>query len=198
MSVYLLNLGFSPSSSGNGNFDPFSGSSTGLNQSCAWYQYGGSGISLNDDFYLLNQNLNASDWTSLGSDANALSVETGDYFLVRVFASGSMGPNYRVRFSAIFGRGSPNALSTSISLQSPLQLVQSGNATARPVADSEVTAASGWPVSPTSNNVWTYCLGMIYGQDNTYGVSVGVSVLNPGTQLLALYGHDPTMKVGGG
>lgn len=200
--LYLLNLGFSMSTSAfaNGNFDLFNSGSSGLNQSCAWYKYQGSGMSLNDDFYLLSQNLSSGDWSSLGSDASALNTVAGDFCLVRIYPSDSTPPaNCRLRFSAVFGRGSHTAPSGSTpALQSPLQIVQGSNTTARPVLVTDATAETSWAVSPTGNNVWTYCLGKIHGADNTYTVNVGATVLNPNTQLLVAYGHDPTMKVGGG
>lgn len=200
--IYLLNLGFSMNATAfnNGNFDQFNSGGNGLNQSCAWYKYQGSGLSLNDDFYLLNQNLTSTDWSSQGSDATQLSTDNNDYFLVRMYGSDStVPPNCRLRFSAVFGRGTHTAPSGATpTLQSPLQVSQGSNTTARPVLVTDATAATNWSVSPTNNNVWTYCMGMIHGADNTYTINVGATVLNPNTQVLASFGHDPTMKVGGG
>ena len=210
MAIYFLNLGISLGSSAfsNGNFNPYNSSSPGLTRSCAWYQFDPSGTPppLHDDCYLITQALSPTDWPPLGQDTSPLDLQPNDYVLMRVFPADSSVPAAcRMRFTVVFGRGSSTPpTSTTTSLQSPLQIVQNGQATARPVVDADNSLGTSWPLSPTNDNVWTYCLGMVHGVANTYSLNAGVTVYvpaNPNTgapAYLAVYGHDPTMKVSGG
>jgi hypothetical protein len=204
MAIYLLNLGFSMSSpsAGDGNFEPYVSSTTPLASSCAWYQYVGSGLNLSDYPYLLTQALTPSDWQFVSNDTTELPSAIGDFLLVSIFPSDSSAPtNCGMRLTTVFGRGHDHSNDVTPQRQSPLQMVQGTHVSARPVVDSDASIPNAWPTSPTSNNVWTYCLGALHPNPHhtqaRYSMSVGATIWNPSTSLVGIYGDDPTMKVGG-
>jgi hypothetical protein len=212
MAIYLLNLGFSMVSSAftDGNFEPNNGSQTGLEQSCAWYQFTGKGLSpvLDDKPYFLSGLLTPSDWTSLGDDdAFELSATAGDFILVRIFPADKPAPGgCKARISAVFGRGRDHSHDIDNDRQSPLQLVNGQWKSARAVVDSDNTSYVDWKPSTGNDNAeWTFCLGMLHnpvGKIRRYSMSVGASIYrptsNPNAPTIGIYGHDPTMRVGGG
>jgi hypothetical protein len=72
------------------------------------------------------------------------------------------------------------------------------------VVDSDNTSQLDWRPSATESAEWTFCLGMLHnpaGKIRSYSMSVGASIYrptaNPNSPTIGIYGHDPTMKVGG-
>ncbi|HSS98422.1 MAG TPA: hypothetical protein VLK33_15405 [Terriglobales bacterium] len=189
-------------SSGNGNFEPYVINVNGLAASCAWYVYTGSSLSLQDYPYLLTQALVPTEWQIVSNDTTELPANIGDYLLVNIFPADNSVPNdCGMRLTTVFGRGHDHAHDATPQRQSPLQITQGSRSSARPVVDSEASTPSAWPISPSKNNVWTFCLGALHpNSHNTqarYSMSVGATVWNPSTQQVGIYGDDPTMKVGG-
>jgi hypothetical protein len=211
MAIYLLNLGFSLSSPAfsDGNFEPNSSSQNGLQQSCAWYEYSGNGMDpvLEDKPYFLPGLLNASDWTSLGDDDQfELSAIAGDFILTRIFPTDLPSPvACKARIAAVFGRGRDKSHDHVNDRQSPLQMTNGNWKTARAVVDSDNTSQLSWRPSTTNEIAeWTFCLGMLHnpaGKSRHYSMSVGASIYrptaDPASPTIGIYGHDPTMKVGG-
>jgi hypothetical protein len=215
MAIYLLNLGYSmnPSSSTayvDGNFEPNQSSvTTPLGQSCAWYEYTGSGFNpvLQDKPYFINQPLTPSEWACLGDDDQfELSAIAGDFVLVRIFSVDTPPPTgCKARISAVFGRGRDKSHDHVNDRQSPLQVTNGDWKTARAVVDSDDSSHLSWRPGDSDAAAWTYCLGMLHnpkGETRRYSMSVGGTIYRPNpapaAPMIGIYGHDPTMKVGGG
>lgn len=222
MAVYLLNMGFSLNSQyfQNGSFEPGPGPSPPpvLQQSATWLKYQGTSPFVpSADCTQYPNALNAGDWGSPVSDGTYFSVNVGDYVVMRIFPmpDNSVPNGCRLRFTVVFGRGSdsPPAQGDPNWVQSPLRMTQNlsngQNLTvARPVVDTDNSANATWN-NPSSDGAWTYCIGGINSSPTPqpggsyYTLNVGATVWTPSgpnlaVQFVAVYGHDPTMRVIGG
>jgi hypothetical protein len=89
--LYLFNLGLSLQTqySSDASFVPYNSLQQGLSQtSSAWFKYSGSGLpsGVVDNVQALSA-LNSSQWQFVQSDVNPLSVNSGDYVIVRISPS---------------------------------------------------------------------------------------------------------------
>jgi hypothetical protein len=220
MSVYLYNLLFSLSgpNSAVGRFQPYNSalpSPTIANQSAAWftYQVAGTPGNLGDYFAVITQALTSIQWGNPQSDANALSLNPGDYLLMRVASTdGSSTQNYQARVTGVFARGTGTTLGPGASdLQSPLLLNTPTAQSTLPRAVIDVDAVGGgsppstWPGPIAADGSWVSWLGMVHAAPaaaaNDYVLNVGTSVYvstgAPAAGNLFTFGHDPKMHVGG-
>lgn len=206
MANYLLNLGVStvPAVLGDGNFASDNGNANPLLRSEVWLT-GGSNLSLTDSFYQLQSALVQTQWSYEQGTSAGLGVDVGDYILVRVFqVNVQASPIPSLVLNAVFGQGSSTPAGSSAPLQSPLEV----GGYPRTVVDSfQLAFASNplgqqkyWSAPNPSDGSWTFCLGEIHGDDNSYSFNAGALLCtNPAVgSPIYQYGTDPQMKVGGG
>ncbi|MGH9497518.1 MAG: hypothetical protein ACRD3L_00060 [Terriglobales bacterium] len=210
MAVYLYNLLFSLTGSDVtlGRFAPFNTTTpnpTVLNQSCAWFTYQPQGTpsNLGDYFTPVASPVTPASWANPQSDANSLSLNPGDFLMMRLASLDGNAGTYRARFTAIFGRGTGSAPGAVLyDLQSPLQMnTPSAQSTLpRAVIDVDGTMGANWPTPILSDNSWLNWLGAAHAPPNSvavdYSVNAGASVLAGGNYYT--FGRDPRMHVGGG
>jgi len=218
MSVYLYNLIFSLSGSNAavGRFQPYNSSNpspTIANQSAAWFTFQSAGTPNNwgDYFQVATQPLNPNQWGNPQSDANSLTLNPGDYLIMRVATLDGNVQNYMSRVTAVFARGTGQAAGPGGSdLQSPLLLNTPTTQSTLPRTVIDVDAAGGgtppssWPPA-LSDGSWASWLGMVHAAPgalaNDYTLNVGASVYvtanAPVAGSLFTFGHDPRMHVGG-
>ena len=214
MSVYLYNLMFSLTGSNVnvGSFEPYPSplppSANIANLSCAWFTASSSPPGLQPYFQVMSHPLSASLWGSPQSDANDLTLNPGDYLMLRVFSQDSNLFNYQMRFTGVFGRGTSQSLAPGAgNLQSPLVMSTAAapnNTLPRAVLDIDSNLASTWP-APLSDGSWVTCLGQVVvapgGAANDYTLNVGASVYVkanlPAAGNLFTFGRDPRMHVTG-
>jgi hypothetical protein len=214
MAIYLYNLEFSLTGSNVnvGNFQPYPSplppNPSIANISCAWFVANTVPPGAQPYFQVLTQPLTASQWESPESDANDLTLDPGDYLMVRVFTQDPNVSTYQMRFTGVFGQGT-SAVPTgeASNLQSPLVMSSASspnNTFPRTVIDVDGSQGPSWP-APLSDGSWATCLGQVVGAPedaaNDYTFNVGASVyvnLNPPpTGNLFTFGRDPRMHVTG-
>jgi hypothetical protein len=205
MANYLLNLGVATSNLAGGSFETDSGNVNPLLRSCVWLQ-GGAALAPSNSFYQVPVAMIESEWSFLQETSSVLSVEAGDFMLVRIFqANIQTSPVPNLLFNAVFGQGSSSeAGGASTPLQSPL----TENGSPRTVIDSFQLAFTNnpqlqqqyWSQPNSTDGAWTFCLGEISGEDNTYSFNAGALVCtNPSVgSPIYQYGLDPHVKVGMG
>ncbi len=214
MSVYLYNLMFSLTGSNVnvGSFEPYPSSlppsPTIGNISSAWFTASASPPGLQPYFQVMSQPLSSGLWGSPQTDANDLNLNPGDYLMLRVFSLDANASNYQMRCTAVFGRGTSQALAPGAgNLQSPLVMstATSPNSTLpRAVIDTDQSLATSWP-APLGDGSWVLCLGQVVaapaGAANDYTLNVGASVYvkayPPASGNLFTFGRDPRMHVTG-
>jgi hypothetical protein len=195
--LYLFNLGLSLQTqySSDASFVPYNSLQQGLSQtSSAWFKYSGSGLpsGVVDNVQALSA-LNSSQWQFVQSDVNPLSVNSGDYVIVRIFPFDSSVPaQSNLRLAAIFCAGNATPASSS-GLQSPLLASQG---VPRAVIDTDNSSPSTWPTPTGTDNAWTYSLGQMHSTGN-FDFDIGATVL-PGGVTVYHFGQDPRVKVGMG
>jgi hypothetical protein len=216
MAVYLYNLMFSLNGSNVnvGNFEPYPSplppSASILNVSCAWFPFSGTGTpsGLQPYFQVMTQALTPSQWGASQNDANDLTLNPGDYLMLRVFTLDPNVSSYQMRFTGVFGRGTSQVLAPGAgNLQSPLVMSTPStpnNTFPRAVIDIDGSVASSWP-GPLNDGSWVSCLGRVVGAPggaaNDYTFNVGASVYvnanPPSAGNLFTFGRDPRMHVTG-
>jgi hypothetical protein len=214
MAIYLYNLMFSLTGTNVsvGNFEPYPSvlppNPTILNMPSAWFTANTTPPGLQPYFQVLAQPLTPGQWASPQSDANDMTMEPGDYLMVRVFSQDSNVSNYQMRFTGVFGRGTSVELPSGAgNLQSPLVMSSASapNSTLpRAVIDVDSSTGPSWP-APLSDGSWVTCLGQIVGAPaeaaNDYTFNVGASVYvnskAPAAGNLFTFGRDPRMHVSG-
>ncbi|HTZ97262.1 MAG TPA: hypothetical protein VMB18_12740 [Terriglobales bacterium] len=210
MSIYLYNLAFSLNSSDTpaGRFQPYNSNvqnPTIANQSCAWFTAASSNPpqGFGDWFQQVSIALISSQWGNPQSDASSLSLEPGDYLVMRVFSADPNVASYRVRVTGVFGQGTSEAAAdTDETLQSPLVMSTQTTPSTYPraVIDVDGSAATNWPTPITADGSWVSWLGAVHTPSdlgaNEYTLNVGVSVLSGNS--IYTFGTDPKMKVGPG
>lgn len=200
MSVYLYNLGFSTSDSYGvaGEFEPYSNTQTGLNQSSAWMQYNvpsqlPPGVS--DGLNPITSPLNSSQWNFMQQNGSTgMTLKPGDYVVVRFFPATS-NPPCNLRATAVVGRGTSNPAPVGTQNSSPFM---ASSTQPRPVVDFDNSPGSNWPQPTSSDGSWTFCIGMIHGNAADYSMNIGASVyITAGAQQgsVMAYGQDPQMHV---
>ena len=207
MSVYLYNVAFSLNSSDTilGRFQQYNssiGNPSIANQSSAWFEYmvAGTPNGMGDYFQPITTALTATQWGNSSSDGNALSLNPGDYVIMRVFCNDANAANYRVRVTGVFGRGDSSLLTGGNDLQSPLVMSTPTAPSTYPRAVIDVDGCSGssWPGPITTDNSWVNWLGMVHAtsdnEANDYSLNIGVSVYYNGATYT--FGKDPHMHVG--
>jgi len=217
MAVYVYNLIFSltGTNAAVGRFQPYSSTMpnpTILNQSAAWFTYAQAGNpgNMGDYFQVLTQPLTSGEWGSPQDGSNSLSLDPGDYLMMRVGTSDPT-PNYLSRVTAVFARGTSSSLPAGAGdLQSPLLLNTPTTTSTLPRTVIDVDAVGGstppstWPAA-LSDGSWVCWLGMVHAATgnaaNAYTLNVGASVYvpsgAPAAGNLFTFGHDPKMQVGG-
>src|SRR5271170_1778486 len=116
MAIYLYNLMFSLTGSNVsvGSFEPYPStpppSPNIANMPSAWFTANSSPPGLQPYYQAMTQPLSSSLWGSPQIDANDLILDPGDYLMLRVFSQDSNVSNYLMRFTAVFGRGTSQAL----------------------------------------------------------------------------------------
>jgi hypothetical protein len=209
VSIYLYNLAFSLSSSDTpaGRFQQYNATlpnPTIANQSCAWFTCVSSTppSGFGDWFQQVLTALNPDQWGTPQPDSDCLSLEPGDYLVMRVFSADSNAASYRVRVTGVFGQGSSEVpTDTEETLQSPLVMSTSLTPSTYPraVIDVDGSASSSWPMPITADGSWVNWLGAVHTPSdqgaNDYTLNVGVSVAN-GSSIYT-FGTDPRMRVGG-
>jgi hypothetical protein len=214
MAVYLYNLMFSLTGS-NVNVGSFELYPAQLppspnigNVSSAWFAANSMPPGLPAYFQVMTQPLTSSLWASPQSDANDLTLNPGDYLVMRIFSQDSNASNYQVRVTGVFGRGTSTALGAGGgNLQSPLVMSTAStpnNTLPRAVIDVDTSLATSWP-APLSDGSWVAGLGQIVvapgGLPNDYTLNVGASVYvkanPPAAGNLFTFGRDPRMHVTG-
>jgi hypothetical protein len=215
MAIYLYNLEFSLTGSNLavGAFQPYPSAlppSPNINNvSSAWFTATGAAPpGVQPYFQVLTQPLTPTQWGSPQSDANDLTLDPGDYLLLRVF---TLDPNlsaYQMRFTGVFGQGTSEVPSGEASnLQSPLVMSSAtspNNIYPRTVIDVDGSQGPSWPAS-LNDGSWVMCLGQVVGapQDaaNDYTFNVGACVYvnsnPPPAGNLFTFGRDPRMHVSG-
>jgi len=217
MSVYLYNLIFSLSGTNvtAGRFQPYP---TTLppnpsisNVSSAWFSYTDAGLppGLGSYLQVVTQALNAGQWGSPQSDAGALTLNPGDYLMMRVCSADSNVSNYQLRFTGVFGRGRSQSLAPGAGdLQSPLVMSSASapnNTLPRAVINIDGSSATTWPSPIAADGSWVTWLGEVMSAPadaaNDYTLNVGASVYvtanAPSLGNLFTFGHDPKMHVTG-
>lgn len=209
MSIYLYNLAFSLGSSDTaaGRFQQYNTNlqdPTIENQSCAWFTCVSNNPPGNfgDWFQQVFTALNPDDWEDPQPDSDSLSLDPGDFLVMRVFSTDANVANYQVRVTGVFGQGtSETPTDTDETLQSPLVMSTSLTPSTYPraVIDVDGSLASSWPAPIAADGSWVNWLGAVHTPSdkgaNDYTLNVGISVLN-GTSIYT-FGTDPRMKVGG-
>jgi hypothetical protein len=197
-SVYLFNLGLSLQAqySSNASFVPYNSSDVGLSEaSSAWFKYTGSGLpsGVVDSVQAVSA-LNPSQWQFVQSDDTPLSVNSGDYVIVRIFPFDSSVPaQSNLRLAAIFCTGNATPASPG-GLQSPLLTSQGSR---RAVIDTDNSGPSAWPTPTGNDNAWTYSIGEMHSAGN-FDFDIGATISPPGGGTVYHFGHDPRVKVGMG
>lgn len=217
MSIYLYNLIFSLSGTNVtvGRFQPYP---TTLppnpsisNVSSAWFSYANAGLppGLGSYLQVVTQALTPSQWGSVQSDDGALTLNPGDYLMMRVCTADSNVSNYQLRFTGVFGRGTGQSLAPGAGdLQSPLVMSSASapNSTLpRAVINIDGSSATTWPGPIAADGSWVTWLGEVMGAPgdaaNDYTLNVGASVYvsanAPSLGNLFTFGHDPKMHVTG-
>jgi hypothetical protein len=207
MAVYLYNLLFSLTGSdlAIGRFTQYDSSILNpsiSNQSCAWftYQLAGTPGGLGDWFTPVNVALNPANWGDSQPDSGSLSLEPGDFLMMRVASLDASAGGYLGRFTGVFGRGTSQEETGSLDLQSPLLMSTPTAASIYPraVIDVDGTAGSTWP-APVPDNSWVSWLGAVHtpanGAANDYTVNVGISLYAANNYYT--FGRDPRLHVGG-
>lgn len=217
MAIYLYNLIFSLNGTdvNAGRFQPYPSvlppNPSIANLSCAWFTYTATGTpsGLQPYYQPVSQALTPSQWGNPQSDANAVTLDPGDYAMLRVSSADANVSHYLARLTGVFGRGTSQLLPTGAGdLQSPLVMTSAGvpsSTLPRAVIDSDASAATSWPGPITSDGSWVLCLGAVCGAPgdaaNDYTVNVGASVFvtqsPPSAGNLFTFGHDPRMHVTG-
>jgi len=209
VSIYLYNLAFSLNSTDTpaGRFqqyNPALPNPTIASQSCAWFTCVSNNppSGFGDWFQQVFVALNANQWQNPQPDSNCLSLDPGDFLLMRVFSPDANVANYRVRVTGVFGQGTSGVpTDTQEILQSPLVMSTSVTPSTYPraVIDVDGSAASSWPTPIAADGSWVNWLGGVHTTSdrgaNEYTLNVGVSV-SSGSSLYT-FGTDPKMKVGG-
>jgi hypothetical protein len=220
MAVYLYNLIFSLTGSDYavGRFQPYNSTivnPTILNQSAAWFTYqpgAGTPNNLGDYYSPVTQALVVGQWGNPQVDTGQFALTPGDYLMMRVATADGNSANYRVRYTAIFARGTGAPLAAGAGdLQSPLVMSTATVVSALPRAVIDTDAVLGnsnpatWPTPIASDGSCVNWLGMVHAapnaSDNDYTLNVGASVFvtsgAPAVGNLFTFGHDPRMRVGG-
>jgi len=208
MAVYLYNLLFSLTGTDFtlGRFTQFNSAivnPTVSNQSCAWFTYLNAGIpsGLGDWFSPINTALTPGVWGECQPDTGSLSLEPGDYLMMRVASLDANAGSYQVRFTGVFGRGTSQLETGGDDLQSPLQMntATTTNTNPRAVIDVDGTSGPNWPAPITTDHSWVNWLGAAHtpanDAANDYTLNVGVCVYSAGSYYT--FGRDPRMHVGG-
>jgi hypothetical protein len=195
MAVYVYNLGFSTSDSYGvaGEFEPYQGSQSGLNQSSAWLSYNVAGLppGVTDGLAALGA-LTSSQWNFVQGNTG-MNLKAGDYVILRFFPAAS-NPSCNLRATAVVGRGISTAAPASSASAAPFM----AGSQPRPVIDFDNSPGSNWPVATGTDGAWTYCIGMIHGNPADYTFNVGASIyITSGAQQgsVMAYGQDPQMHV---
>src|SRR5271165_6597046 len=214
MAVYLYNVMFSLTGTNVnvGNFEPYPSvlppNPSISNLSCAWFEANTVPPGVETYFQVLTQPLTPSQWGSPQSDANSLTLEPGDYLMMRVFSEDANVGSYQMRFTGVFGRGTSQLLPTGAgNLQSPLVLSTPTTPSTFPrtVIDIDGSVGPNSP-APLSDGSWVSCLGQVVaapgGAANDYTFNVGASVYvksaPPAAGSVFTFGRDPRMHVGTG
>jgi hypothetical protein len=217
MSVYLCNLIFSlyGSNVSVGQFQPYPSSlppSPSIsNVSSAWFEYLLSPDpppGLGSYLQVVTQALNPSDWGNVQNDSTDLTLDPGDYLMIRISCADSNVNHYQTRMTGVFGRGSGQNLAPGGgNLQSPLVMSTptAPSTFPRAVIDVDQSVAPSWPAPIAADGSWVTWLGEVYvapgGLENDYTLNLGASVYvnanPPSTGNLYTFGHDPRMHVGG-
>jgi hypothetical protein len=208
MAVYLYNLLFSLNGTDYtlGRFTQFNtaiANPTISNQSCAWFTYQLATIpsGLGDWFTPINVALTPSNWGNCTADTGSLSVEPGDYLVMRIASLDANAGSYCGRFTGVFGRGTSTLVTGADDLQSPLQMstATTPNTNPRAVIDVDGTTGGSWPAPIASDNSWVNWLGEAHApandEANDYTVNVGICVYVGGAYYT--FGRDPRIHVGG-
>jgi hypothetical protein len=209
MSVYLYNVLFSLNGADVtvGRFTPFNAglpNPTILNQSCAWftYQLAGTPSGLGDYFQPVAVPLNPANWGNPQSDAGSLSLNAGDFLVMRLASLDGSAGSYQARFTGVFGRGTSQLPSAGVyDLQSPLEMNTPTTLSSLPraVIDVDGTTGANWPGPVAGDNSWANWLGAAHAPPNNaamdYTVNVGATVFAGGNYYT--FGRDPRMRVGG-
>ena len=214
MAIYLYNLMFSLTGSNVnvGTFEPYPSSLPPTpiisNVSSAWFTASSAPPGAQAYFQVLSQPMTASQWGNVQSDANDLTLNPGDLLMVRVSSLDANVSNYQLRFTAVFGRGTSQALAPGAgNLQSPLVMSSAAspnNTFPRAVIDTDQSLATTWP-APLSDGSWSICLGQVVAAPgpaaNDYTLNVGATVYvksnSPAAGNLFTFGRDPRMHVTG-
>ena len=208
MAVYLYNLLFSLTGTDYtlGRFTQYNTSiisPTISNQSCAWftYQLAGTPGGLGDYFTPINVALNPVNWGGCQPDGGSLSMDPGDFLLMRVASLDANAGSYLGRVTGVFGRGTSQLETGAVDLQSPLQMSTSSTPNTNPRAVIDVDGSSGanWPAPVAADNSWVNWLGAVHtpsnDEANDYTLNVGMCVYYGGAYYT--FGRDPRMHVGG-
>jgi hypothetical protein len=208
MAIYLYNLLFSLTGTDFtlGRFTQYStaiANPTISDQSCAWFTYLSAGIppNLGDWYTPITAALNPGEWGDCQQDTGSLSLEPGDYLMMRVASLDANAGSYLARFTGVFGRGTSQLETGADDLQSPLQMSTptAKNTNPRAVIDVDGTSGPNWPGPIASDNSWVNWLGAAHtpadDAANDYTLNVGVS-LYAGSAYYT-FGRDPRMHVGG-
>ncbi len=217
MSVYLYNLIFSLSGT-NVNVGQFQQYPTTLppspsisNVSCAWFDYSSPTPppGLGSYFQVVTQALTPTQWGNPQSDANSLTLDPGDYLMMRVCCADSNVSNYQLRLTGVFGRGTSQELPPGASnLQSPLVMSSASapnNTLPRAVIDVDGSSVTNWPGPISADGSWVIWLGEVVSAPadaaNDYTLNVGASIYvsagAPSLGNLFTFGNDPKMHVTG-
>jgi hypothetical protein len=196
MGVYIYNLGFSTSDAYGvaGDFEPYQGSQSGLNQSSAWMLYNVANQlppGVLDGLAPLGA-LNATQWNFVQGNTG-MNLKTGDYVILRFFPTAGT-PLCNLRATAVIGRGISTAAPASTANSAPFM----AGSQPRPVIDFDNSPGSNWPGATGADGSWTYCIGMIHGNPADYILNVGASIyITAGAQqgTTMAYGQDPQMHV---
>ncbi|MGA7379628.1 MAG: hypothetical protein WBX03_02145 [Terriglobales bacterium] len=173
------------------------------NQSCAWFTYQLAGVppGFGDWFTPITAALAPANWGGCVQDSGSLSLEPGDYLLIRVASLDANAANYLTRVTGVFGRGTSQLETGGDDLQSPLQMSTSTTPNTNPRAVIDVDGSSGpnWPGPIASDNSWVNWLGAAHPPVDDaamdYTLNVGVCVYVAGA--LYTFGRDPRVHVGG-
>jgi hypothetical protein len=208
MAVYLYNLLFSLTGTDYtlGRFTQFNTAilnPTISNQSCAWFTYQNASIppGLGDWFTTIDTALTPGDWGDCTVDSGSLSVDPGDYLIMRIASLDANAGSYSGRFTGVFGRGTSALETGGDDLQSPLQMstATTTNTNPRAVIDVDGTSGASWPGPITGDNSWVNWLGAAHtpanDAANDYTINVGICVYYGGAYYT--FGRDPRIHVGG-
>jgi hypothetical protein len=209
MAVYLYNLLFSLTGTDYtlGRFTQFNSginNPTISNQSCAWFTYLNAGIpsGLGDWYTPINTALAPAAWGNCQPDTGSLSLDPGDYLMLRVASLDSNAGNYLIRVTGVFGRGTSQLVVGGDDLQSPLQMntATTPNTNPRAVIDVDGSSGPNWPGPIASDNSWVSWLGAAHppanDAANDYTLNVGVCAYVGGAAYYT-FGRDPRLHVGG-